>query len=149
MARSLLHSSRYAGHVIESEPAVVGLTFGVELRAASEPAFVPAQLGRRLGEVLPVAGKSDVQLCEELQLVSALESMLAGYKAELVIALAGQRPAEEDVSFGSTWGAGEVRLPETSEFFCDELAHVLRCSRRGGGGVALHPNRPVPPLGGA
>src|SRR4051794_927383 len=55
--------------------------------------------------------------------------MLAGYKAELVIALAGKRPAEKGPAFGSTWGPGEVQLPETSEFFPDELAHVLRCSR--------------------
>src|SRR5689334_11575153 len=107
----------------------MGLGFAVQLRAASEPAFDPAELGRRIGDYLPVRGKSDVELCDELRLVQALESKLAGYKAELVIALAGHRPPDPGSPLGSTWGPGEVQLPETSEFFPDELAHVLRCSR--------------------
>src|SRR4051812_19086328 len=61
--------------------------------------------------------------------------MLAAYKTELVLALAAQRPAELDLPDGTpgaasaTWGPGEVRLPEVSEFFPDELGQVLRCSR--------------------
>src|SRR3954468_19975659 len=86
-------------------------------------------MGRRIGEVLPVACKSDVELCDDLRLVAALESMLAAYKVELVIGLAGKRPPEKGATFGSTWGSGEVQLPDTSEFFPDELGHVLRCSR--------------------
>src|SRR4051794_9809908 len=107
----------------------MGLSFAVQLRAASEPAFDPAELGRRIGDYLPVRGKTDVELCDELRLVQAFESMLAGYKAELVIALAGQRPPEPGSPLGQRWGLGEVQLPDTSEFFPDELAHVLRCSR--------------------
>jgi hypothetical protein len=115
--------------MIEPEPAVMGLGFAVQLRAASEPAYDPADLGRRIGEYLPVRGKSDVELCDELRLVQAFESMLAGYKAELVLALAGQRPPQPGEAHGGRWGSGEVCLPETSEFFPDELAQVLRCSR--------------------
>ena len=112
-------------HVIEAEPAVFGLAFGVELRAESEPAFEPS---RRISDWLPIGSKSDVQLCEELQLVQALESMLAGYKTELAIALAGQRFPGRGAPAGETWGPGGVQLPATSEFFPDELAHVLGCS---------------------
>lgn len=107
----------------------MGLAFAVQLRAASEPAFDPADLGRRISDYLPVAGKTDVELCDELRLVQAFESMLAGYKTELVVALAGHRPPEPGSPLGQRWGPGEVQLPETSEFFPDELGHVLRCSR--------------------
>src|SRR5690242_6516434 len=107
----------------------MGLSFAVQLRAASEPAYDPGDLGRRIGDYLPVRGKTDVELCDELRLVQAFESMLAGYKAELVIALAGHRPPEPGSPLGQRWGPGEVQLPETSEFFPDELGHVLRCSR--------------------
>src|SRR3954453_3541242 len=116
----------------ESE-AVAGVALAVELRAASEPAFVPEPPRRRIGDVLPVRFRSDVELCGELQRVQAVESMLAAYKTELVLALAAQRPAELDLAEGepgaTTWGPGEVRLPEVSEFFPDELGQVLRCSR--------------------
>src|SRR3954471_19804390 len=107
----------------------MGLGFAVQLRAASEPAYDPADLGRRIGEYLPVRGKSDVELCDELRLVQAFESMLAGYKTELVLALAARRPPQPGEATGGRWGAGEMCLPETSEFFPDELAQVLRCSR--------------------
>jgi hypothetical protein len=126
----------------------MGLTFGVELRAASEPAFDPADLGRRIGDFLPVRGKSDVELSDELRLVQAFEAKLAGYKTELVIALAGKRPPERGAPAGGTWGPGAVQLPETSEFFPDELAHVLRCSRSAATDLAetanvLHTRLPV------
>jgi hypothetical protein len=65
-------------HVIEPEPAVMGLAFAVQLRAASEPAFDPTDLGRRISDYLPVRAKTDVELCDELRLVAAFESMLAG-----------------------------------------------------------------------
>jgi hypothetical protein len=105
----------------EAEPAVASVALAVELRAASEPAWVPAPPRRRLGQVLPVAVRSDVELCGELRRVQAVESMLAAYKTELVLALAAQRPAAEDPAAGApgaaaTWGPGQVRLPEVSEF---------------------------------
>src|SRR5690348_9334243 len=107
----------------------MGLTFGVALRAASEPAFDPTDVGRRIGDYLPVRGKSDVELCDELRLVQAFEAMLAGYKTELVIALAAHRPPGPGETVDGRWGPGQVQLPQTSEFFPDELAHVLRLSR--------------------
>src|SRR3954451_7427993 len=120
----------------ESEAAAVaGVALAVELRGGSGPAFVPEPPRRRIGDVLPVRFHSDVELCGELQRVQAVESMLAAYKTELVLALAAQRPAELDLADGEpgaaapTWGPGEVRLPEVSEFFPDELGQVLRCSR--------------------
>jgi hypothetical protein len=118
-------------HVIETdlEPAVMGLTFGVELRAASEPGFDPEDLGRRIGDFLPVGSKSDAELCDELRLVAAFEAKLAGYKTELVIALAGKRPPRRGEPLDGMWGPGEVQLPQPSEFFPDELSHVLHLSR--------------------
>jgi hypothetical protein len=120
-------------HVFEGSTASVALA--VELRPVPEPPFEPEPPARRLGQVLPVQLRTDVELCDELRRVQQVEAMLAAYKAELVIALAGKRPAEDDRPAGApgaaaaTWGPGEVRLPEVSEFFSDELAQVLHTSR--------------------
>jgi hypothetical protein len=111
----------------------VGLA--VQLRPEPEAPFTPATRPARIGETLPVTGRTDAELCEELQRVLRLESALAAYKAELIVALARKRPADLDVPVGgpgaasTTWGPGVVRHPETSEFFEDELALVLNCSR--------------------
>jgi hypothetical protein len=116
--------------------AVAGVALAVELRAPSEPAWVPAQPPQRIGEVLPVAARSDAELCDELRRVRSLESMLAAYKVELVLALAVQRPAEQDAPDAEpTWGVGGDKLPEPSEFVSDELAVVLRCSRAAATGL--------------
>src|SRR3954447_4721830 len=76
-----------------------------------------------LGEVLPGVLRTEAEPCDELQRVQGVEAMLDGYKAEFVMALAGQRPAEADVPDGApsaasaSWGPGVVRHPDTSEFF--------------------------------
>src|SRR4051794_14123719 len=121
--------------MVEPEAAVASVALSFELRAASDPAWRPEPPRLRIGDVLPVQSRSDVELCGELQRLAMLESMLAAYRAEVVLALAALRPAEDDLPDGApgaaspTWGAGEVRLPDASEFFCDELGQVLRCSR--------------------
>src|SRR3954463_2529723 len=106
------------------EPGAAGgrgaLSF--ELRAASDPAWRPEPPRLRIGDVLPVQSRSDVELCGELQRLAVLESMLAADGAEVVRARAALRPAEDDLPDGApgaaspTWGAGEVRLPDASEF---------------------------------
>jgi hypothetical protein len=90
----------------------------------------------RLGEVLPVAGRSDAEKAVELQRVVQLEAMLAAYKAELVLGLAADRPEELDRAPGEPGARGTAGIgggspvPGVSEFFAEELAMVLNCSRR-------------------
>nr|WP_239522494.1 HNH endonuclease signature motif containing protein [Geodermatophilus sabuli] len=60
--------------------------------------------------------------------------MIAAYRVDLVASLAGDRPAVFDVPAGSPGGAAADVVgpgaPEgVSEFFADELAQVLNCSR--------------------
>lgn len=91
----------------------------------------------RLGEVVPVRARSDAELAAELQRVERGESALAAYKLELVAALASRRPAERDLPQGAAgaaspdWAPGPGNAPAegVSEFFADELALVLNCSR--------------------
>ncbi|SOC50549.1 5-methylcytosine-specific restriction endonuclease McrA [Blastococcus aggregatus] len=91
----------------------------------------------RLGDVLPVAARSDAEIAAELQRVVAVESALAAYKAELVIGLAARRPDTADRQLGEPgasadgWlpGPGQEPVTRVSEFFADELAVVLNCSR--------------------
>jgi hypothetical protein len=86
----------------------------------------------RLGDLLPVAGRSDAEKAVELQRVVQLEAMLAAYKAELVVGLAADRPEELDRAPGEAGerGSAESPVPGASEFFTEELAVVLNCSRR-------------------
>src|SRR4051812_10842991 len=92
----------------------------------------------RLGEMMPVSWRSDAEIATELQRVAQAEAQLAAYKAELVMGLAARRPAEQDPVPGepgaaspvwpSSWDWATVALG-VSEFFCDELAIILNCSR--------------------
>jgi hypothetical protein len=91
----------------------------------------------RLGEMLPVGSRGDADLAAELQRVVQIEGQLAAYKAELVAEFASRRPDRLDVPRGrpgaaAAQGTDEHGRPEflgTSEFFADELALVLNCSR--------------------
>ena len=92
----------------------------------------------RLGEMLPVSWRSGAEIATELQRVTQAEAQLTAYKAELVMGLAALRPADEDPAPGepgaaspawkSSWDWATVALG-VSEFFCDELAMILNCSR--------------------
>jgi hypothetical protein len=100
------------------------------------PAGVTARPGR-LSDVLPVAVRTDDQIAAELQRLVQVESALAAYKAELVSGLAARRPDHADRELGEPGAASEGWLPGperqpvagVSEFFADELAVVLNCSR--------------------
>jgi hypothetical protein len=88
----------------------------------------------RLGEMLPVAWMSPQHKALQLQRIEQVESALAAFKAELVVGLAADRPASGDRTRGQVgaasgqWAAQQLD-EDTSEFFADELALVLNCSR--------------------
>ncbi len=90
----------------------------------------------RLGDLLPVESMTPEQKAVQLQRVAEAEAVLAAFKAELVVGLAGDRPASDDQrrsrpgAASGEWAA--LLLDEgVSEFFPDELALVLNCSRAG------------------
>ncbi len=91
----------------------------------------------RLSDVLPVATRSAGEIAAELARVTAAESALAAYKAALVVGFADRRPDSADREVGEPGSAGDGWLPGpgwepvagVSEFFADELAVVLNCSR--------------------
>ena len=116
--------------------------FGVGVTAAELHPAVPAvalptgmvERPARLGEMLPVVGRSDEELAAELQRVCVAEGQLAAYKAELVAELAAGRSAGDDPRPGGPGAASpswaeQSWAPEVSEFLPDELALVLGCSR--------------------
>jgi len=97
------------------------------------PAGVVARPSR-IGDLLPVESMTPEQKAVQLQRVQEAKSVLAGYEAELVVGLASDRPASEDrrrSEPGAASGEWAAALLDegVSEFFADELALVLNCSR--------------------
>ena len=90
----------------------------------------------RLGELLRVDLMTAAQKAAQLQRVAVAEAELAAFRAELVVGLAGDRPAKDDRTKGQTgvasgeWAA-QLLDEDVSEFFPDELALVLNVSRTG------------------
>jgi hypothetical protein len=86
---------------------------------------------------MPVAARTDAEIAVELQRVDQVEGRLAAYRAELVAELAARRPDSQDRQIGEPgaaspdWVPGSGREPAigVSEFFADELALILNCSR--------------------
>ncbi len=93
----------------------------------------------RLTDLVDVDRLTPAEKTRELQRVVRAESALAAYKAQLVVALAADRTDADDRRPGSPGAAApewardgvEEQLPGVSEFFADELALVLNCSRTG------------------
>ena len=88
----------------------------------------------RLGELLPVERMTAEQKAANLELVAEAEAQLAAFKAELVAGLATDRPARDDrqrgeVGAASGEWAAQLLDEGVSEFFPDELALILNCSR--------------------
>ena len=119
--------------------------YGVGVTVASlEPVPWPATVlpagvverPTRLGEMMPVAARSDAELAVELQRVDHVEGRLAAYRAELVSEMARRRPDSADRQIGEPGAAspdwvpapGREPAPGVSEFFTDELALILNCS---------------------
>jgi len=93
----------------------------------------------RLSDLVDVDRLTPAEKTRELQRVVRAESALAAYKAQLVVALAADRSHVDDRRPGLPGAAApdwardgvEEQLPGVSEFFPDELALVLNCSRTG------------------
>jgi hypothetical protein len=91
----------------------------------------------RLGEMMPVGARTDAEIAVELQRVDQMEGRLAAYRAELIMELAARRPDTFDLPAGTPGAAapgwvpapGRVAAAGVSEFFADELALILNCSR--------------------
>jgi hypothetical protein len=101
------------------------------LPAGVLPAGVVARPGR-LHELLPCELLSDEELAHEIQRADRVEAMVAAYKAERIVALAARRPTSADPGPdepGAAAGRDERLGAEVSEFFPDELAVILNCSR--------------------
>ena len=87
---------------------------------------------------LPVSWLSAEEQAAELQRVQQRRAMDAAYEAELILGLAGQRPATADPKPGTPgarkpgWAVGEAR-DGVSEFFTAELATILNLGRRTAG----------------
>ena len=80
----------------------------------------------RLGELLQVDLMTSEQKAAQLQRVVEAEAVLAAYRAELVVGLAGDRPASDNrqrgkVGAASGEWAAELLDADVSEFFPDEL----------------------------
>src|SRR3954451_17419020 len=98
------------------------------------PEGVVSSRPSRIGELLRVESMTHQQKAFQLQRVLEAEAMLAGYRAELVVGLAADRPAAVDRRRGQVGAASEqwdddVLDEDVSEFYADELAMILNCSR--------------------
>ena len=88
----------------------------------------------RLGDLLQVDLMTAEQKAAQLQRVAEAEAVLAAYKVELVAGLAMDRPASQDRQRGQPgaasgeWAA-QLLDAAVSEFYPDELALILNCSR--------------------
>ncbi|MCW2740517.1 MAG: endonuclease [Blastococcus sp.] len=91
----------------------------------------------RLGRLMPVARRTPEEKARELQRIAHAESQLAAYRVEVVAGFARDRTDAGDPRPGSVGAASpewaprpeDDRLPGGSEFFPDELALILNCSR--------------------
>src|SRR3954465_9559012 len=118
-------------------------SYGVDVTVASLrpppgpdvlPEGVVSSRPSRIGELLAVASMTAGQKAAQLLRVQQAKNMLAGFEAELVVGLAADRPATVDRRRGQTGAASErwaddVLDEDVSEFFADELAMILNCSR--------------------
>ena len=132
-----------------------GGSYGVTVTAAPVAALPfavempPPDLDGRpvpLGRLMPAARRTPQQKARELERIVEVEARLAAYKAELIVSLARNRGRAQDPRPGTVgaaspqWARDEVDepLPGVSEFFPDELALVLNCSRTGATVLAEH-----------
>lgn len=116
----------------------VGLTVN-QLAMPSRPAeLMPAEQEwhpARLGELMPVASRTNAEIAEEMRRASIADSRLWAYRVEMIVQLAVRcsddrdRPAGVPGAASPSW-SGQSPLPAgVSEFFPDELALILNCSR--------------------
>src|SRR4051794_28204241 len=139
-AAKLSYPGRRFAHVFEGGGFGVGVTVTpLDVEPWPVEHLPPGVTARptRLGEMLPVAARTDAEIAVELARVQQLEARLAAYTAELIAGLAARRPDAADRQLGQPgaaapgWlpGVGREAASGVSEFFADELAHILNCSR--------------------
>jgi hypothetical protein len=114
-----------------------GVAVSVTVLHPEPPDALPAETTSRpmrLDEMLPAEFLTDEELAREIERRGQAESIIAAYKAERIAQLAARRPASADPRPGRPGATAErdERLPDcVSEFFPDELAMILNCSRTG------------------
>src|SRR4051794_18065018 len=139
-AAKLSYPGRRFAHVFEGGGFGVGVTVTpLDVEPWPVELLPPGMTARptRLGEMLRVAARTDAEIAVELARVQQLEARLAAYTAELIAGLAARRPDSRDRQLGEPGAASPDWMPGpgrqapsgVSEFFADELAHVLNCSR--------------------
>src|SRR5690348_7834566 len=104
----------------------IGVTV-TQLEPFTPTAHLPAgvvERPMRLDELLPSARLTDAELAREIQRATAAEAVIAAYRAERIVELAARRPARPAGPVD-----GEPPADAVDEFFVDELAVVLNCSR--------------------
>jgi hypothetical protein len=89
----------------------------------------------RLGELMPVTARTNAEMAEEIRRANLADSRLWAYRVEMIVHLATRcsddrdRPAGAPGAASPSW-SGPSPLPEgVSEFFPDELAMIMNCSR--------------------
>ncbi len=117
----------------------VGLTVNqLDVPACPDEALIPKNPDRhptRLGELMPVAARSDAALAEEMRRANIADSRLWAYRVEMVVQLAYRRRDDRDRRAGTPGAAspawsGTGLVPEgVSEFFADEVAMIMNFSR--------------------
>lgn len=129
------HPCRNFVHVFEGSGFGVGLTVDQldvpPWATGPEPDWHPA----RLGELMPVAARSDAGLAEEMRRANIADSRLWAYRAELIAQLAARRSAHRDRAQGRPgaavpgWVPPSRVLEDVSEWLPDEVAMIMNCSR--------------------
>ena len=116
----------------------VGLTVNQLDLPPWPPEILPAGVEAhptRLGELMPVDARSDAELAHEMRRANVADSRLWAYRVEMIAALAKRRgddrdrAPEQSGSAGTGWARLGAVPAGLSEFFADELALVLDCSR--------------------
>ena len=116
-----------------------GSAFGVDVTVAELCPVVPGpphpvagERPMRLDEMLPAESMTDAELAREIQRATQVEAVIAAYKTERIVQLAARRTSGLDRQRGEPGAAAEPHpLIEAgiSEFFPDELAQIMNCSR--------------------
>jgi hypothetical protein len=138
--RKLSYPGRRFAHVFDGGGFGVAVTATPLDVAPWAVEFLPpgvVERPTRLGEMMPAAARTDAEIAVELQRVQQMEARLAAYTAELIAELAARRPDTLDRQIGEPGAAspdwlpcaGREAAPGVSEFFADELAIILNCSR--------------------
>ena len=83
----------------------------------------------RLSQLMPAARRTPEEKARELERIARVECQLAAYKVELAASFARDRVDDRACDDSD-------RLPDVCEFFPDELALVLNCSRAEATGLA-------------